>query len=115
MRFKETGNVKYLYQCLFCFIGEVYSSDTSTAILEVSKQYEDGAKKYSDRNWQKGINVHCFIDSAGRHYLKFLRGDDDEDHRRAFMWNIIGCIWTMEHHPELIDIEFEFNKKGCNV
>ena len=76
----------------------------STALLEVAKHFEDGAVKYGDRNWEKGIPVHCYIDSAVRHYLKHRRGDQDEPHDRAFMWNILCAIWTHENHPELIDI-----------
>lgn len=78
-----------------------------TAILEVAKQYEDGAKKYSERNWEKGIPLHCFIDSAVRHYLKYKCGDKDEPHDRAFVWNLLGAMWTHTHLPELIDLPFK--------
>lgn len=72
-------------------------------LLETAKQFEDGAKKYGEYNWQKGIPTHCYIDSAVRHYLKHLRGDTDEPHDRAFCWNILCCIWTCIHKPELND------------
>ena len=71
--------------------------------LEVSKHFEEGVKKYGEYNWQKGIPTHCYIDSAVRHYLKYLRGDKDEPHDRAFVWNILCCIWTCIHKPELND------------
>ena len=74
-----------------------------TMLLEVSKHFEEGCKKYGDNNWQKGIPVRCYIDSAVRHYLKYLRGDKDEPHDRAFCWNILCCIWTCKHKPELND------------
>lgn len=74
-----------------------------TMFLEVSKHFEEGAKKYGEYNWQKGIPTHCYIDSAVRHYLKYLRGDKDEPHDRAFVWNILCCIWTCIHKPELND------------
>lgn len=73
-------------------------------ILEVSIQYEEGAKKYGENNWQKGIPLHCYIDSALRHFMKFNDGWVDEPHDRAFVWNLIGAIWTIRHKPELIDI-----------
>ncbi|HHW90799.1 MAG TPA: hypothetical protein GX745_07865, partial [Clostridiales bacterium] len=38
-----------------------------TSMLEASKQYEDGALKYEERNWEKGIPLHCYIDSGVRH------------------------------------------------
>lgn len=74
-----------------------------TMLLEVSKQFEEGAKKYGEYNWQKGIPVKCYIDSATRHYLKHLRGDKDEPHDRAFVWNIMCAAWTCLNHPELND------------
>lgn len=83
-----------------------YGAGIYSTLLEVSKQYEDGARKYADRNWERGMPVHCFIDSGVRHYLKFLRGDTDEPHDRAFIWNMLGAIWMHQNHPELIDLPF---------
>ena len=68
------------------------SQGFATMVLEVAKHFEEGAKKYGDNNWQKGIPVRCYIDSAVRHYLKWLRVDDDEPHDKAFCWNIICAI-----------------------
>ena len=94
---------------LFCAMDEFnyrHWNNNRTMFLEVAKQYEDGARKYNDRNWEKGIPLHCYIDSGVRHYLKFLRGDKDEPHDRAFVWNMLGAIWTHENKPELIDLPF---------
>ena len=52
---------------------------------------------------EKGIPLSRFVDSGVRHYLKWLRGDKDEPHDRAFCWNILCCIWTCIHKPELND------------
>lgn len=78
-----------------------------SALIEVSKHYEDGAKKYAERNWERGIPLHCYIDSGVRHYLKFLRGDNDERHDRAFIWNMLCALWTHKNKPELIDLPFK--------
>lgn len=75
-------------------------------MLEVSKHYEEGAEKYGERNWEKGIPLHSFIDSAIRHLLKYIDNWEDEPHDRAFIWNILGAIWTMDNKPELIDLPF---------
>ncbi len=105
-RFKETGNTLHLQTAVYesKFYPEIY-----TLLLEVSKHFEEGAKKYGESNWQKGIPVHCYIDSAVRHYLKHLRGDTDEPHNRAFVWNMLCCMWTCQHKPELIDLPFVQN------
>lgn len=83
----------------FCEIR--YKGDATEMVLELSKHYSDGAKKYAPNNWSKGIPVNSFFDSGIRHLLKLERGDDDEPHDRAFVWNMVGAIWTMMHKPEL--------------
>jgi len=99
------GDTDFIWRALFEFANRVHN-DIYTSLLEASKQYEDGARKYAERNWEKGIPVHCFIDSGIRHYLKFKRGDTDEPHDRAFIWNMLGAIWTHHNKPELIDLPF---------
>lgn len=71
--------------------------DKPTMTLEVAKHFEEGAKKYGEHNWEKGLPETCYIDSAIRHYLKWLRGDEDEPHDRAFVWNILALLWTRKH------------------
>ena len=107
----RTGNVDVLWEVFEYFCNKAYGN-ILTGLLEVSKQYEEGAKKYDERNWEKGIPLHCYIDSAIRHYLKWLRKDEDEPHDRAFIWNILGAIWTHKNKPELIDLPFIKETKG---
>lgn len=99
------GDITYLFSAIESFIKHRYV-DTPTAILEVAKHYSDGCQKYGERNWEIGIPLHCYIDSGIRHYLKCLRGDTDEPHNRAFLWNMLGAIWTHKHKPECIDLPF---------
>ena len=106
----RTGKTDYLRRAIRLFAYDRHW-DMATAVLEVAKQYEDGANKYAERNWEKGIPLHCYIDSGVRHYLKYLRGDKDEPHDRAFLWNMLGAIWTHEHLPNLIDLPFNEKKK----
>lgn len=108
-KFMETKNEHYLYQALLYF--QRSYRNLPDMVLELAKHYEDGCQKYGERNWEKGIPLHCYIDSGVRHYLKWLRGDDDEPHDRAFVWNIVGAIWTLKHRPECIDLWSEDNDK----
>ena len=102
----RTGNIKQLYSVIEDFTSR-YFGTYANALLELAKHYEDGANKYAERNWEKGIPLHCYIDSGVRHYLKLLRGDTDEPHDRAFLWNMFGAIWTHIHLPEMIDLPFK--------
>lgn len=100
----DVGN---LWEAIDVFAYKVWGSsgDTGTkrlanALLEVAKHFEEGAKKYGENNWKKGLPVYCYIDSAVRHYLKWLRGDTDEPHDRAVVWNLLCCIWTVKHKED---------------
>ena len=101
----RTGDKKWLSKTIKNF-SDVRYGDLNTAILEVSKHYEDGCNKYGERNWEKGIPLHCYIDSGVRHYIKWLRGDTDEPHDRAFLWNMLGALWTHTYKPEFCDLPF---------
>lgn len=101
--FKQTGDVETLYDCLKNYCNDSPYFRLETMLLEVAKHFEEGAVKYGENNWQKGIPVHCYIDSAIRHYLKYCANENDESHERAFCWNILCAIWTVENKPELND------------
>ncbi len=57
---------------------------------------EKGAKHYADRNWEKGIKITRFLDSAFRHLNQFLEGKRDEDHLGHAMFNIMAIMHTQE-------------------
>ncbi len=101
--FLKTGEVAKLREAINAFCDQ-NNWTPATMLIELSIHYEDGARKYADNNWKKGMPVHCFIDSGLRHYFKWLRGDEDEPHDRAFVWNLVGAIWTMENKPKFNDI-----------
>ena len=99
------GELYYLQSVI-----EVYRDDVridhETLLLDLAKHFENGAKKYSERNWEKGQPLHVYMDSAIRHYLQYRRGDNDENHGIAFVWNIVCAMWTHKNKPELIDLPF---------
>jgi hypothetical protein len=101
--FVFTRQTFYLFKAIKTASEKMWKSEPDM-VLDLAKHFEEGAKKYGERNWEKGLPVHCYIDSAVRHYLKWLRGDKDEPHDRAFVWNLVCCIWTMIHRPDLDDL-----------
>ena len=74
------------------------------AIHELAIHCEQGARKYGERNCEKGIPVHSLIDSAIRHLSCYLRGMKDEPHLRAALWNIAFAIWMEKNRPDMQDI-----------
>lgn len=75
-----------------------------SAIIELSKHCENGARKYGEHNVDKGIPQHSLCDSAMRHMVKYMRGDNDEDHLVAAAWNIMWALNQRVEHPELNDL-----------
>lgn len=101
--FMRESDASYLYSAIDHFRQAVHW-DVPTMFLELSKHFESGLQKYGERNWEKGIPIHSFIDSAIRHMFKTMRGDTDEPHAAAFVWNLFCAIWTLNHHPNCNDL-----------
>lgn len=70
------------------------------AIMEVAKVFEEGARKYEPRNWEKGIPLSRFMDSGLRHAMKWLRGDRDEPHLAQACWNFLCLLDTQARIQE---------------
>ena len=80
-----------------------------SAIMEVAKHCENGAKKYGEHNVDKGIPTHSLCDSAARHLAKYFEGWDDEPHLLAAAWNLLWAIQMGITHPEMVDTPFVQN------
>ena len=59
------------------------------AVLRVAKRFQEGAKKYSDNNWEKGMPEWRFIDSALRHIFQHMENKNNEDHLAAACANLM--------------------------
>lgn len=56
-----------------------------------------GAEKYGRNNWQLANSeeeLERFKSSAFRHFVQWVRGDEDEDHGAAVMFNIAAAEKT---------------------
>ena len=66
------------------------------AMRRMARHFENGAAKYSDRNWEKGMPLSRYLDSALRHIFAILEGKTDEDHAAAAEWNMHCFMHTQE-------------------
>lgn len=62
----------------------------------LAQHFENGAKKYGPNNWQKGIPVRTYWNSAARHIGKAIDLQEDEDHQAAAVWNLMCAMWTIK-------------------
>lgn len=103
LRREDDDFMSPILQAARTFIVTNYDGKDGEAMMELARHYENGAKKYKERNWEKGIDAHSYIDSCTRHLMKWYDGWDDEPHDRAVLWNLFGLAWTLANRPECDD------------
>lgn len=84
------------------------------ALMRVATWYGDGAKKYSDRNWEKGLPFTNCIGSMFRHLIKYMNGHEDEDHLAAIVWNANALMHYEKHKPDMDDRPAWSKAKTCS-
>jgi hypothetical protein len=65
-------------------------------LYRIARHFENGAVKYNDDNWRKGIPLRRYLDSAIRHWCKYFELLQDEDHLAAAAWNLLCLLETEE-------------------
>ena len=77
---------------------------TPFGLRRLAQTCAEGAAKYGDHNWQKGLPASSTVNHALRHINLWLMGDNSEDHLAHAAWNLLAVIHFEETRPELIDI-----------
>jgi hypothetical protein len=72
-----------------------YDLVSTIALRRLALVYENGAKKYGDRNWEKGQPLMRYVDSAKRHLECLVAGEPTEDHAAQVAWNMFSYIHTL--------------------
>ncbi len=67
----------------------------------VARTCAEGAEKYSDFNWERGMPVHDLLNHALRHIYRYLAGDRSEDHLPHAAWGLLAAIHSEQLWPEL--------------
>jgi hypothetical protein len=84
------------------------------ALKRIAIHYENGAKKYADRNWERGMPFSRCIDSAKRHLDQYVMGEKNEDHLSAAIWNLMAILHFEElGKEELNDLPKYKGEDGC--
>ena len=68
-------------------------------LLRLGDHMANGAAKYNERNWEKGIADSRYFSGIMRHLTQWYLGMDDEDHLAAAAFGIMGIIHTQEAVP----------------
>ena len=72
------------------------------ALEALEETYAEGAAKYGDNNWLKGIPTSDLLNHALRHLNMWQRGDTSEPHLAHAAWNVLAMIHFERTRPELV-------------
>jgi hypothetical protein len=78
-----------------------YDLVSPIGLREVARTCAEGAAKYSDYNWERGMPVHDLLNHAIAHIYAFLSGDRSEPHLPHAAWNLLAAIHSAEVWPDL--------------
>jgi hypothetical protein len=101
--------------------GAVRSSDAESTRYDlispigleaVARACAEGAAKYGDFNWEKGMPVHDLLNHALRHVYQYLAGDRSEEHLGHAAWGLLAAIHSEALWPRLND--GTLRGPGCN-
>jgi hypothetical protein len=100
---QEGANVRFATGAVRSSDAEATRYDLISPIgLEaVARTCAEGAAKYSDFNWEKGMPVGDLLNHALRHVYKYLAGDRSEDHLPHAAWGLLAAIHSEQLWPEL--------------
>lgn len=81
--------------------GTRYDLISPIALRRLAETCHEGAVKYSDYNWEKGMPISDLLSHAIAHIYEYLSGDRSEDHLAHAMWNCGAACHSEELWPEL--------------
>lgn len=77
---------------------------TPIGLRRLAETCAEGARKYGDHNWQRGMPASVMLNHAIRHAYLWLAGDDTEDHLAHAAWNLLAVCHFEETMPAMVDI-----------
>lgn len=81
-----------------------YDLIPQVGLRRLAETCAEGAKKYGERNWERGFPAASLVNHALRHLNLWLLGDATEDHLAHSSWNLLALMHFEEQRPELIDV-----------
>jgi hypothetical protein len=85
-----------------------------TGLLRLAKIYNEGAVKYGDTNYTKGIPIANLLNHGEKHLALWKSGDRSEDHLAKVAWAMFSAMHmnsNCKHHMTIIgnqDADLEY-------
>ena len=86
-----------------------YDLFSPQAMSRLAATYAEGARKYGDNNFRKGMEFSNLINHVLQHIFNYLEGDEGEppeDSLAHACWGLMTLMEEEETHPELNDLYF---------
>ncbi len=74
------------------------------ALRRLAATYAEGATKYGDNNWRKGMEFSNLLNHVIDHIYQYIAGADGEDHLAHAAWGLFALMEQEETQPNLNDL-----------
>ncbi len=90
-----------------------YDLISPIGLKRLAQTYAEGARKYTDRDWEKGQPFGVLLNHARDHINDFIAqqlgvggdlGISDEDHLAHAVWNLMAIMHFQTTKPEMNDL-----------
>lgn len=81
--------------------GVRYDLVTPIGLRRVAETCQEGAQKYDDYNWERGMPISDLLNHAISHLYNYLAGDRTEDHLGHAAWGCLAACHSEELWPGL--------------
>ncbi len=88
-----------------------YDLISPIGLRRLAETYGEGAVKYGDHNWRKGMPVSSVINHLLAHLTQYLQGDTIEDHLAHATWNLFALMHFEETNSSMDDRKLDDYKK----
>ena len=78
------------------YLADVVGTNRPTLAHLYAQALHEGASKYGERNWEKGLPKSNLINHALHHLFKLVEGDTSENHASHLVWNVMTIIHFRE-------------------
>ena len=74
------------------------------ALRRLAMTCANGARKYGDHNWRKGMPFSALLNHILEHLTLYLAGENGEDHLAHAAWGLFALMEFEETMPEMDDL-----------
>jgi hypothetical protein len=86
-----------------------YDLIPQVGLRRLAETCAEGAEKYGDHNWLKGVPSSNLLNHTLAHIASYLDGDRSEDHLAHAAWGLFASMHNEERRPDVHDVQGQRN------